>query len=682
MASLESFYEDLEKEIQLQKKTQKNNSNQLSVENNNPENNVSMSELSAVDTAADLAVSGAVGVGEGLSYVVDLPFMLVDALDSGGQFLFEKAAMAVGFSEQDIEDMETKYRRDISEEANKIRPGKYLREKFLTYDTKTDTGEYIRTMGEWAAPGGVFAKGAKAVKALTKTGAVSGLIAQGTEDVSGSQGIGVGVGLVTNIGLDIAQLRKGNLAVLSDNILPKDKKTIDAIQKTQNEAQKKGLTLTAGEASGNASIIKQEGVVASSIIGNTTVDTFWKNRPKELKTYIEKWGKEMGIIPANKMLDDTQMYQKLKGAAVVLDAKRTKLWEIAGGTKFKEFTFKPNQIDNLANEITTLGKEATEAHQKIIGKYATRIKKSNGNGQVLQNIYMEIRDELNALATATQKLPGHGKDASQYDKVYKSMQKLLKTNDDWVKAQAKYQKFSIAYEAPITKGSLTKLFNSLKSAKTADSPETIGKMYKYLGSNNVSKNDIIKMSEAVKKSGVPGAFENIVANYFNQRFITSAADRYKDGANMGVIFYDSIMKNQTTRENFSQMLFELAKTKNPKIKLKDIEQSVVKFGNVLKATGKAGQAGSSTAANQVYKETAEGNVPSAIIESFQLLQSVNKFFKQRTFTKNSNALAEAMVSDRGIEALVELAADWKSAAALSSFVQKVTIGSQVDMEDF
>ena len=40
-----------------------------------------------------------------------------------------------------------------------------------------------------------------------------------------------------------------------------------------------------------------------------------------------------------------------------------------------------------------------------------------------------------------------------------------------------------------------------------------------------------------------------------------------------------------------------------------------------------------------------------------------------------------MVSDRGIEALVELAANWKSAAAVSSFVQKVTIGSQVDMED-
>ena len=578
--------------------------------------------------------------------------------------------------------MENKYRRDIQEEANKIRPGKYLREKFLTYDTKTDAGEYVRTMGEWAAPGGIFAKGAKAVKALTKTGAVSGLVAEGAEDLTDSKGMGVGVGLVTNIGLDIAQLRKGNLAVLSDNVLPKDKKTIDAIQETQNYAKDKGLKLTAGEASGNASIIKQEGVVASSIIGNTTVDTFWKNRPKELKTFIEKWGKEMGIISKNKVLDNADTFAQLKSAAVILDAKRSKLWEKAGGTAFKNFNFKPNQIDNLANEITTIGKESTEAHQKILKKYASRIKKSNGNGQVLQNIYMEIRDELNALSTAVQKMPGHAKDASVYDRVYKSMQSLLKTNKDWVKAQEKYQKFSIAYEAPISKGSLTKLFNNLKSAKTADTPEVVGKMYKFLGSNEVSKKNIIEMANAVKKSGVPGAWENIVSNYFNQRFVIAAADGYKDGAKMGTIFHNAIMKNETTKQNFTQMLFELAKNKNPNIKLKDIEQSVVKFANVLKATGKSGQAGSSTAANLNFKEAAEGNIPTAIIESFQLLQSVNKYFKQKTFTKNSNALAEAMVSDRGIEALVELAANWKNAAAVSSFVQKVTIGSQVDGEDF
>ena len=134
--------------------------------------------------------------------------------------------------------------------------------------------------------------------------------------------------------------------------------------KNKKSSKKRWYKTKNSVASGDASLIKQEGVVASSIIGNTTVDTFWKNRPRELKTYIEKWGKEMGIIPKNKMLDDTQMYQKLKGAAVILDHKRTKLWEMAGGTKFKEFAFQPNQIDNLANEITTLGKESTEAHQK------------------------------------------------------------------------------------------------------------------------------------------------------------------------------------------------------------------------------------------------------------------------------------------------------------------------------
>ena len=73
MASLESFYEDLDKEIALQKKTQKNNSNQLAVENNNPENNVSMSELSAVDTAARSTTSQTFVVGSNTAQVTITP---------------------------------------------------------------------------------------------------------------------------------------------------------------------------------------------------------------------------------------------------------------------------------------------------------------------------------------------------------------------------------------------------------------------------------------------------------------------------------------------------------------------------------------------------------------------------------------------------------------------------------
>ena len=142
MAKLEDFYKNLDEEILNQQKSNKENSNQLA-QTNNPENNVDMSELGAVDVAVDLGASAAVGAAEGLSYVVDLPFMLVDVLDNAGGFLFEKAAMAVGFSEDDIKNMESEYSQKINDEANKIRPGKYLRENFLTYDTKTDVGEYV-----------------------------------------------------------------------------------------------------------------------------------------------------------------------------------------------------------------------------------------------------------------------------------------------------------------------------------------------------------------------------------------------------------------------------------------------------------------------------------------------------------------------------------------------------------
>ena len=120
----------------------------------------------------------------------------------------------------------------------------------------------------------------------------------------------------------------------------------------------------------------------------------------------------------------------------------------------------------------------------------------------------------------------------------------------------------------------------------------------------------------------------------------------------------------------------MAKTKNANVKYKDIENSVVKFANVLKASAKSGQAGSSTAANLIFKEGAEANKVTFAIETGQFLQSINKFFKQRAFTKTSNELAEAMVSDRGIDALLDLAANWKDQAKVLAYVRSLTFGAE------
>ena len=108
MSALSEYYLEKEKQLEDQKVIQKNNSNQM-VDNNNPDNNITMAEAGVVGTVSDVAVSGVVGAADTITYLIDLPFMLTDALDKGGKFLFEKAADAAGFEQSETEEMEESY---------------------------------------------------------------------------------------------------------------------------------------------------------------------------------------------------------------------------------------------------------------------------------------------------------------------------------------------------------------------------------------------------------------------------------------------------------------------------------------------------------------------------------------------------------------------------------------------
>ena len=97
------------------------------------------------------------------------------------------------------------------------------------------------------------------------------------------------------------------------------------------------------------------------------------------------------------------------------------------------------------------------------------------------------------------------------------------------------------------------------------------------------------------------------------------------------------------------------------------------FGKVLKASGKSGKAGSSTAGNLNFQELMRENPVSSGIEIFRFAENFNRWAKQRTFSKTSNALAEAMVSDKGVDALLELAAGWKDQAKAISYLRAITL---------
>ena len=355
----------------------------------NTETNIqSTKPKSNVNTAVDVAASTAAGAATGLTYLLDLPQVVSD----GFQFVTDKA-YALAFGDDSLQKI-----KDVREKLKPVRlePGKVIREKVIDniYQPKTKAGEYAFTAGEFAAPGGLFGKGAKAKQLFTTTGAISGLVAEGAEDITGSELAGTGVGVGLNIGLDLLALRRGNLAQIVNDVLPSEN-IIKATRDTQNAAKAKGLNLTVGEASEAAALKTVEANVATQSINAKAVDAYYLTRPDKLDTYIKNFGKETGLVKRTftGTISDTNVAANLKKSANLLQANRQKLWENSGGLKFKETFFDTQEVDNLIITVKNIiQKSDIPEVRNDLNKIVPLLQASAGKGDKLHNVYKTVND--------------------------------------------------------------------------------------------------------------------------------------------------------------------------------------------------------------------------------------------------------------------------------------------------
>ena len=627
-------------------------------------------DLSMMEQALDPVLSASNKFVGTAVQIIDLPFMLMDAIDSGQDLLFKKIATASGMSEADQNDI-IENSKPFNDKVVKFRPGEWIDKNILgnasDYKAKTKLGEYTGTAAEYM-PYGLLAKAPKAKGVLMTTGAASGVVDQTATDTLNSDGLGTGTGVVTNVILDLLAMRKGNLSGMIDNVMP-EQKTIDAAKELQKNAKKYDLDLTVGEATQSGSILKVEGATSANIIGNKTLDAFWKNRPTQLKNYIKNWGKANGLLPDSGLITSSSINEQVKKVALKLDSQRSKMWIKSGGAKFDKSFFDAQSVDNMRLEILEIAKTAPEEISKYLNRQAIAIGKSKGQGSVINKIYQEFRDGAFQAAKGEDFLK-----SQSYDSAKLAVKKVLSTSDDWKKANKKYQVFSDTYEKPLSKGSVTELFNNLKRGKWAESSKTNANLYKYITSNNVRSSDIEKLANAVNKSGVEGAWQNIASDFFNSAFDRAAIDNMNRGLNTGNNFYNAILKTPRNKENFTEVLFQLAKQSDETVKRADVKKAVTSFADVLKATTAGGKIGSSTATNiKVGEELSKTGFD--VIEGFALT-GIKKWFGQRAFSKSSQEVAEAMVSDQGIQAFVDLAKNWKNKNKAVILLRAVTIGSE------
>ena len=600
--------------------------------------------------------------------VIDLPLMLFDAIESGKDFAFKKIATAAGMSEADADEI-INY-GNSAYNIEKFRPGDWINKNILNdaanYESKTPVGETVGKMGEYI-PYALLAPTTKAKIVFSGTGAASGLLDQAATKITDSDAVGTGVGVGANILLDILSIRKGKLAGLVDQVMP-DKKTIDEAKKLQEYAKKYGLNLTTGEATQMQSILKLEGATTASLIGNKVLDTFWKNRPNQLKSFIRNWGKQNGLLPDSAAISSTKINEQVQKVALNLTTARSNMWKKSGGEKFNKSFFDQKMANDLSAELREIAKDAPDDIAKFLTKQADVIKKTKGSGERINYIYQDFRDGYyDALRT------GNTLNGKSYEKAKDAVKKLLSTNSDWVKANKKYQVFSDTYEKPLSKGSVTKLFNDLKDGKWQTDAKTNATLYKYITSNDVRPADIEKMVNAINKSGVQGAWENIASDFFNSAFNKAAIDNMNRGLNTGNNFYNAILKTPRNKENFTEVIFQLAKKTDKNVKRSDIKKAVTSFADVLKASTAGGKVGSSTATNINVKEKLTESGSEFLDINFFVIK---KWFGNITLSKSSQKIAESMVSEKGIQAFIDLAQNWKDKNKAVILLRTLTIGSE------
>tara|TARA_B100001939_G_scaffold256904_1_gene223839 strand:+ start:1177 stop:3195 length:2019 start_codon:yes stop_codon:yes gene_type:complete len=643
-------------------------------ESNNAEQ-LTQAKMSNMDVVADTAASAATGVAKGLTYVIDLPFFLVQGIESGKNFVLDKTAEAMGFTKDETDQIKSDVEIGI-ENSIKFKPGEYIRDNFLTYESKSKLGDYAMTIGEYAAPGGLLGKTQKARNLFMGTGAASGAVDQAvTNQFGDATGTITGVG--TNLALDLFALKKGNLAVLTKDMMPSQAQ-VEKAKKLETDIKKidKDFDLLPSEKTGSNIVKTSEGQVTATIAGNKVMDKYWSERPEKLRSFIQKWGEQNGIIiGSRRFVSDKEYYKQLKKAAVALQTQRSKEWLRSGGDKLQNFFYDSQKVDNLVINFKNLAKGLEPSDAKTILQFAKNLQKTKGNGQAMHNVYREIRDTYFNIV-------GRGTKASEvtavkkYKQMKESLNNLMSSNADYVKAQKAYIKYNDEYAKPITKGSITELFKSLEKARSAEDIGTIAKMWKFLDTK-AAPQDISDMAKAINKSGVPDLWQNIVTGYIDQAFLKSQAKHIDNGLSQGVIFHDAIMKDPKQKANLTQMLFELTKTKDPNVKLKDVKEAVNSFANIMKATAQGGKVGSSTAGNLQYQ--AQASKSSAdLVEGLPIRNWFVQWSKDRTLSKNSKIIAEAMTSDRGIDAFLELTQDWKDYNSALALLRAVTVGANQD----
>tara|TARA_R100000231_G_scaffold76933_1_gene59738 strand:- start:18 stop:2090 length:2073 start_codon:yes stop_codon:yes gene_type:complete len=467
--------------------------------------------------------------------------------------------------------------------------------------------------------------------------------------------IGLALDIIGNVGFGAI---KPNDAQRLKNILIDLEKNgqTEQVKQLLKFAKDNGINITVPEAvssvTGNKSILQLADNVVATEGGAAVISNFTKNRFPQITEANRKWMNENFSFLNVDDIDPKIITNKFVNSLVEAQDNITKkINEKARNLKaggWKEFDLSNANIEFTTQYMQNLFKRLTTGDlldAKIIkDNILNKLQSANRTDLSITNlkkIYDEGKD-----VTRNLRKEGSNQEAFALDKELNLIKQILDQNEYFARAseftkrantvlQGKFDALSIGGQ--VTKSNQAALDRSMNTIRSV------------LFDENVTSKNIKNLYTELNKIDKT-LFPEVSGMLLQKNFMKIATKG--DDPNIGFKFYNSMMspKNVSLTEEIIKGS-AIAQGKDPN----KVWQGFTQLMNVYKATGSAAKPGSQTASRQEFKENLKRlNIP---LENFEVTKPMSfvEGIKNNLYNQRATELANAFVSDDGLESLIKIA---------------------------
>ena len=543
--------------------------------------------------AADVLRSVATGAVRGISGVAGLPALLeqvsptkgfIQQMPGGPLAELAKATQRTGIISGELGVAFPSQQRIVSG-VEQI-PGARA---ITQYQPQTKAGEFAETISEFAAPGGLFARGIRPATAAIGVGGVGGVVQETQEQAGMSPAQSLPLTLLSTLGAGYVASPSRVARYAKEAIKDVPDEEIALAASVERKANELGINITAPELIDNK-ILKGVGeIVYGSEKGGDIMYNYIKNRPQEINKVADRLMDEIIKNPESVR----KVYQNIGTTAdkAIRNAEKARRIqaEDAGYIVSNVENLDEAQIINVLGQIdekiSAFGQKSPSI--KTLEKLKTRLTRDEANlipetnikkvSASMRELRENIKDSKLGVADNRRFIDKDARNALFNDDgtgVLNNLDNQLRTNISYRNAQDTFARLSDEIVQPV--------LDNVEALGKGVTPKKIKSFVFDPTKNNV--NDI-KQTYTILNKTDKEAFPNIARAYIenaaNQAFITKPGG---ESLKSGFDLYKALAGTKNQRANFNQVLKGVAEANgvNPNTLILGFNN----FNEVLKRTAR------------------------------------------------------------------------------------------------